>query len=288
MAHIIVSRFHAQQIQHRGQKIRRIQGLADLTKVAGAESGAQIVVTYKSRLNEGAVIGNQGNVNEVFGEYKNFYDDEGPNYTPKDYVIAFTYKVNVDKVHKTGETEDDKPIFGELKGANFTLYKEVSQTAGAMTGAAIKAELAAQNPSIKADKLDDNKYYIVAGVKSGDATGSTFSFNGVDDGNYVLVETTIPDGYNAWNSVAFTISATHEDTWEGEDRTTILTSLTGGNLFTGEVRTGILDTDIENKSGTELPETGGMGTTIFYALGGILVLAAVVLLVTKKRMANAA
>ena len=42
--------------------------------------------------------------------------------------------------------------------------------------------------------------------------------------------------------------------------------------------------EISNKSGTELPSTGGMGTTLFYVLGGILVAAAVVLLVTKKRM----
>ena len=48
-----------------------------------------------------------------------------------------------------------------------------------------------------------------------------------------------------------------------------------------------LEQKVLNQSGTELPETGGMGTTIFYLFGGILVVAAVVLLVTKKRMASA-
>ena len=43
---------------------------------------------------------------------------------------------------------------------------------------------------------------------------------------------------------------------------------------------------VVNKTGTELPSTGGMGTTLFYVLGGILVAVAVVLLVTKKRMAS--
>ena len=67
-----------------------------------------------------------------------------------------------------------------------------------------------------------------------------------------------------------------------------LTSLTGGDLVTGEFKdTGIIDTDIINKSGFELPETGGIGTTIFYVVGGLLAVAAVVLLVTKKRMATA-
>ena len=53
------------------------------------------------------------------------------------------------------------------------------------------------------------------------------------------------------------------------------------------MNTGILHGEIENKSGIELPETGGIGTTIFYIVGGLLAVAAVVLLVTKKRMATA-
>ena len=61
--------------------------------------------------------------------------------------------------------------------------------------------------------------------------------------------------------------------------------LVGGELFTGEVNTGALSADVENKSGITLPETGGMGTTLFYAFGSLLVLCAVVLLVTKRRMA---
>lgn len=48
-----------------------------------------------------------------------------------------------------------------------------------------------------------------------------------------------------------------------------------------------LSTDVVNQSGAELPSTGGMGTTLFYVLGGVLVLAAVVLLITKKRMSDA-
>ena len=45
--------------------------------------------------------------------------------------------------------------------------------------------------------------------------------------------------------------------------------------------------DIENKSGATLPETGGIGTTLFYVIGGLLVVGAGVLLVTKKRMGKA-
>ena len=42
--------------------------------------------------------------------------------------------------------------------------------------------------------------------------------------------------------------------------------------------------NVVNQAGTELPSTGGIGTTIFYVIGSVLVLAAVVLLVTRKRM----
>ena len=63
-----------------------------------------------------------------------------------------------------------------------------------------------------------------------------------------------------------------------------MTSLTGGDIFTGTVENGTLEADVINNTGSTLPSTGGMGTTIFYVLGGILVVGAVVLLVARKRM----
>ena len=57
-----------------------------------------------------------------------------------------------------------------------------------------------------------------------------------------------------------------------------------GDKFTGDVATGALSGDIVNKKGNTLPSTGGIGTTIFYVLGGILVAGAAVMLITKKRM----
>ena len=54
----------------------------------------------------------------------------------------------------------------------------------------------------------------------------------------------------------------------------------------GSVDTGIVETNVMNNSGAQLPETGGMGTTLFYVLGGILVLVAIILLVTRKRMSH--
>ena len=110
--------------------------------------------------------------------------------------------------------------------------------------------------------------------------GTIFDFKGVDDGNYVLVETTIPESYNACDALAFTVSATHDTTSDDPK----LQSLAGGDKFTGDAEAGILTTDVENKKGNTLPSTGGIGTTIFYVLGGLLVAFAAILLITKKRM----
>ncbi|MDO4204996.1 MAG: LPXTG cell wall anchor domain-containing protein, partial [Streptococcus gallolyticus] len=59
---------------------------------------------------------------------------------------------------------------------------------------------------------------------------------------------------------------------------------TGSLEFTSSTSAGSLTTDVVNKKGSVLPSTGGMGTTILYVVGTILVLAAGILLVTKKRM----
>ena len=256
---------------------------ADIIAAAGEtitlEAGDKIVFEYTSTLNKDAVLGSTGNPNEMTIEFSNNPYGDGKSKTPWDRVIVFTFKVSVDKY----TTVDEKEV--ALPGAGFTLYKEVndSTTKDAKTGAAIKAELATKNAAIKAAALKDDAYYVIAAEVEVDAAGDTFGFKGVDDGNYVLVETTIPAGYNAWNAEEFTITAAHDVTADEPQ----LTSLTGGNLFTGAVDTGILSGKVENNSGVELPETGGIGTTIFYVLGGLLVAAAVVLLVTKKRMSSA-
>ena len=237
------------------------------------KAGDKIVFNYTSTLNESANFGATGNPNEMTIEFSNNPYGDGTSFTPNDRVIVFTYKVNADKY------AEEVKAGNELSGAGFTLYKQVpAGTADAKTGAEIKATLGAK---VKATALADDKYYVIACEVKTDAAGDTFGFEGVDDGIYVLVETTIPEGYNAWDAVEFEITAEH-DVEADEPK---LTSLTGGDLATGEFKdTGIIATDIINKSGIELPETGGIGTTIFYIVGGLLVLVAIVLLVTKKRM----
>ena len=226
----------------------------DLRNVAGVTAGSKITVEFKATLNASAKLGNQGNVNDARLEYSNNPYSEQKGTTNWDNVIVFTYQVVVNKY--ANEVKD-----GNLK-----------------TGAAFKLE-----------KLVGQTWTLVKEFQADEST-STFTFKGLDDGQYKLTETVTPSGYNTIDPIEFTVTADHNVSWEGAERTTILTSLNGAPTeaglitFTPSVDTGTLSTDVVNKSGSTLPETGGMGTTLFYVLGGVLVLAAVVLLVTKKRM----
>ena len=94
-----------------------------------------------------------------------------------------------------------------------------------------------------------------------DAEGKVTAFTGLANGEYTLIENTVPAGYNKAADVNFTVAA---NTYEAE------------NLEQNAT--------VVNQVGSTLPSTGGMGTTIFYILGGLLTVGALVLLVTKKRM----
>ena len=241
---------------------------ANLKDIASVHVGSVISVEYTSTLNNQAVIGSTGNKNTSHVTYTNNPNDKqaGENgKTPDDVVIVFTYQTIVNKVTKnpaydaskdtgkTGTDSDGNKEFISLKGAGFTLHKKNASGAYKAVGSELKGE---------------------------DMT--TFTWSGLDDGDYKLVETTTPSGYNTIPDIEFTITATHD---ASSDNPTLI-SLSGGDKFTGVISTGVVSANIENQSGAQLPSTGGMGTTIFYVLGSVLVLGAAVLLVTKKRMST--
>lgn len=229
---------------------------SDLKNIASVKAGSVITVEYESTLNANAVLGSQGNVNKAQLEYSNNPNNEGHGKTVWDNVIVFTYKVVVNK-YANSVADGNR-----LTGAEFTLEKILS----------------------------DNTTKIIKVVTSED--GTEFTFKGLDDGNYILTETKTPAGYNTIDPITFTVSADHTITWDGNDRAAVLTSLTGTEItgeitFTPDTTAGSLSANVINNSGSTMPETGGMGTTIFYVIGGVLVLGAVVLLVTRKRMNSA-
>lgn len=231
---------------------------SNLKNISSVHAGSKIRVEYYSTLTKDAVLGNKGNVNKAQLEYSNNPSDtqHGTEKTEWDNVIVFTYKVVVNK-YANSIADGNK-----LKGAEFTLEK----------------------------KNADGTWEKLALVKSDD--GTSFSFTGLDDGEYRLTETKAPQYFNKLvNPIEFKVTAAHIIEWNGTSREQVLTSLTGTKTsgeveftFTPDVSAGSLTTGVINKSGATLPETGGIGTTIFYIIGGVLVVGAAVALITKKRM----
>lgn len=233
----------------------------NLKDISSVEAGSKIRVEYTSKLNDKAKLGKEGNVNKAKLEFSNNPNEEqkgedkpGTGETPWDNVIVFTYQVVVDKY---AESENGQ----KLPGAEFTLQKV----------------------------LKDGSKETVKVVKSDD--GTSFTFKGLDDGKYILTETKTPNEYNSIDPIEFTVNADHTITWESQERTDILTSLTGtatdGKItFTANTDKSELATKVVNKKGSTLPSTGGIGTTIFYVVGAILMVGAAVLLITKRRAEN--
>lgn len=140
----------------------------------------------------------------------------------------------------------------------------------------------------------------VTAKKFVDANGEVF-FLGLNEGTYTVKETTTPAGYNSIDDITITISATlPTEVKTGEETATWAGTYKIGDgkaadlAFTtiklddeDETEVGALEFTVVNAKGTTLPETGGIGTTIFYVVGGIMLVGAGVLLITKKRMSHA-
>ncbi len=227
-------------------------------------SGGHFEVQYTATLTDKAKMGAEGNWNGAYLEYSNnpnvsgTGDTDNTGKSPTDYCVAFTYQTVIDKI--------DGITKAPLAGAEFTLKK----------------------------KLEDGSTKDISVVKASE--GTRFMFNGLDDGTYELTETTVPDNYNGIQKIEFTISATEIQT-DGAEALESLSADGGASatFTTGKVyltddttvpsgaEKGSVKTTIENLKGSSLPSTGGIGTTMFYVGGGVLVAGAGVLLITKKR-----
>ena len=217
-------------------------GCENLYVIDGVTKDTAFVVYYEATLNGSAVVGAAGNSNTVYLEFSNNPYGTGTGKTEVDVVKVFTYQLVINKTDSHGHA---------LDGAGFTLSKK---------------------------KVDGT--YQVIGVKAAGDDVTSFVWTGLDDGDYLLQESTVPAGYNKMSDIAFSISAIHAEA----DGDITLTELDGGLIGMGVAETGTITKAIENKTGTVLPETGAAGTMWLILGGAMLVVVAGVFMITRKKM----
>ncbi|MGN1481854.1 SpaA isopeptide-forming pilin-related protein [Porcipelethomonas sp.] len=202
----------------------------------------------------GAVDTTNHNDNTAYLEYSNNpYDTSSNGRTPDSKVYDWTYQFTINKVDKNGNP---------LKGAGFTVKDN--------------------DTVIKFTKKDGTNYVVdpngsVTEIVT-DATGS-FTILGLDDNTkYTLEETTVPSGYSKCEDVDVTFASTYNT--DGNELSTLTATVNNAKEHSG------LTAKIENLSGSKLVGTGGIGTTVFYVVGGVIMVGAAVILITRKRMKN--
>lgn len=235
--------------------------------------GAEIVIRYEAVLNEKALQTDKES-NSVHLEYSNDPNGDGTGKTTEKKTYVYNFDIDIVK-HETG---NDNKL---LSGAEFVLYRLNSQN---------QKEYYNYNTDKKETEwktLDnDNLETIQAAVEAEKITSKTtnedgkISFVGLEKGTYYLQEIKAPDGYNLpADPVKVEITVNYnEDGTINMETSLVEKRENNGHMFVKQ--------EIENKPGPVLPSTGGIGTTIFYVLGGILTVAAIVLLIVKKRMEN--
>ena len=260
-----------------------------------ANKGKDISIKYSATINEEAVTKedntvklkyshnpydeNLGKPNEVLGETPESktevydthiqltkVDKDGNKLTGAKFKIeGNSSKVNIvnSEIYKEDATNG---TYYRLKDGTYTTTAPTTATADKYDGETKYAKVT----EINKDKVNDT--YVAEGWVKSD---STLTFNGLGEGTYTITELVSPEGYNLLASplsVVVTFDATNK----------VFTAKVDGKDAT--VENNVIKFDVENNKGAELPSTGGIGTTIFYVIGAILVLGAGILLVTRRRM----
>lgn len=307
---------------------------ADKTKDTGIEivftnfiqykdkAGADIEITYTATLNDAAVIGKNGNPNEVELIYSRNPNVEGDGEdkpddddvfgkTPKDIVITYSTDLKIKKVDEKGDAlegvkftvygygENNKASYKEefvvdadgaywkLTDGTYTQTAPTTLTAGKYANTSTKYKLVVSR--------DDTAQAITYTAKQGTTdkdgiidVGALIANGSLPAGTYVIHEDSTLSGYNVLDhDIIVTITGKIGDNADtAATISEITTTITWNTDAEGATidDDGIITITVVNKAGAELPSTGGIGTTLFYVGGGILVLAAVILLVTKRRM----
>jgi len=244
----------------------------DLKTAESDIAGKDVVVVYNAHLDENAKVAGtkeDHNDNKVKLEYSNnpnytgkggfdnkpgedddTNEDNTPGKTPEDTVFVYTYKINNEKVDKANHEIKLKDAEFNIKKGNEVLKFTLKTVGGKQVYVYDQA-----NGSETVKSLADG----------------TFNIIGLDAGSYTITETKAPDDYNL-NSTDVTVEIIAKHKEESTDEPTLDLKITNDGSFVHE-----------NAKGATLPETGGIGTTMFYVGGGVLAAAAGTILIAKKR-----
>ncbi len=210
----------------------------------------EIIVTYSATVNEAAV--SAISENKATLTYSNDPTKDATTTTTPVIIPVYTAKIVIDKF-AVDNTLDNNADNARLAGAKFVLYKKGEGN--------VNQYYQYDNTNKKVswgNSIDD------ATVMTTDNEGAA-NFIGLENGTYYLRETEAPAGYNLLK----------------EDK---LVTIDGTSAAKADLTSLTVKAEVENNTGTELPSTGGVGTTMFYVIGGGLVLCALVLLIVRKRM----
>lgn len=228
-------------------------------------NGADIVITYTAKVTSSVTVDGEGNKNDV--TLTPYTDEDTPwSETWSEKVVIKTAAAAVKKVDETGAA---------LAGATF---KIVGLTVNGSNGSYTVVSYDASATDGTVMECDDNGNLVIVGLDP--------------DVTYSLTEVKAPDGYNLLTAAQevkpvltnSAVTVTTNTVYYDEDGNVTDTETETYTTTVSSSNDGITTITVTNEKGTELPSTGGIGTTLFYIIGGILVVAAAVVLVTKKRM----
>ena len=230
-------------------------------------------LTVHDKMGEGLIFGSVTSTNDGFDTFNNPGDGctrhwtiyNAANYAGQTKTITYTASLALNAPTDTLITNEAWLAYGpytythdEVNVSTYKIdvYKWTGTEANGLAGAGFKLK--------NADGLYyTNTYGIVSWTADGteyttEADDYTVSFVGIANGVYTLEETTVPPGYNKAEDERIEIA---DASWTGQTMV-----------------------KVENKTGSELPSTGGIGTTLFYVVGALMMTGAAVLMITKKRM----